>query len=109
LTEDLSKQGVSRRLVDQITASGTSVGANLFEADEAMSRPDFVRCLCISIKELNESRFWLRLCTRRRWSSSDRTAVLIDESDQLRRILGAMVARTKRIDKKAPVSLSVKK
>jgi four helix bundle protein len=49
------------------TGSGTSVGANIFEADEAMSRPDFCRMLGIVIKELNETRFWLRLVVARKW------------------------------------------
>jgi four helix bundle protein len=54
--------------MDQIAASGTSVGANTFEADEAMSRKDFCKALGIANKELNETRFWLRLFVRREWT-----------------------------------------
>ncbi len=61
----MDDQGVSRRIVDQLAASGTSVGANVFEADEAMSRKDFVKCLSIAAKELSETRYWLRLAIGR--------------------------------------------
>jgi four helix bundle protein len=65
VSEELGKRKVSLRIVDQALASGTSVGANVFEADEAMSSADFVKCLAIATKELNEFRFWLRLAGRR--------------------------------------------
>lgn len=87
--------GMPKRLLDQLLASGTSVGANVFEADEAMSRADFVKCLCIAVKELNETRFWLRLCTRHKWIEPERLQPLIEETVSLRKVLGAMISRTK--------------
>lgn len=50
VVEVLEKQGRPRRVIEQLAGCGTSVGANLCEADEAMSRPDFVKTLCIVIK-----------------------------------------------------------
>ncbi len=93
---DAASQAVMpRRLLDQMLASGTSVGANVFEADEAMSRADFVKCLCIAVKELNETRFWLRLCTRHTWVEPGRLQPLIEETTSLKKVLGAMISRTK--------------
>jgi four helix bundle protein len=86
---------VSRRIIDQVVASGTSVGANVFEADEAMSRADFVKCLCIATKELNETRFWLRMAGRRNWVRSARLTPLLDECGELKRVFGSMISRTK--------------
>lgn len=57
VAQSLEQAGVSRRIVDQLIGSGTSVGANLFEADEAMSRSDFLKSCSIAAKELNETRF----------------------------------------------------
>ena len=96
VVEELEKQGRSRRILDQLTGSATAVGANLFEADEAMSRKDFAKCVAISIKELNETRFWLRLIERRAWIPPERLADLSDETAQLKRIFGAILSRTRK-------------
>jgi len=96
VVEALSGTPCSRRIVDQLAASGTSIGANVFEADEAMSRPDFVRCLAIAVKEANETRFWLRLIARRAWLAPDRLTSLEQDVNSFKRILGAMIARTKK-------------
>ena len=90
----MKKTGIALRVVDQLLAAGTSVGANLFEADEAMSRKDFCKCACIAIKELNETRFWLRLAARNGWLTPTNITKLESEAVELKRILGAMVSRT---------------
>lgn len=94
VVQALELKGISRRITDQLTGSGTAVGANVFEADEALSVKDFRKCLAIAVKELNETRFWIRLIARRGWLSSDRLAGLLDECDQIRRILGSILQRT---------------
>lgn len=95
VVEVLEKQGRPRRVIEQLAGCGTSVGANLCEADEAMSRPDFVKTLCIVIKELNETRYWLRLIGRRDWIKQTRLLPLQQEADELKRICGAIVSRTR--------------
>jgi four helix bundle protein len=95
VADSLGNEPRYRRVIDQITGSGTSVGANVFEADEAMTSADFVKCLCIAVKELNETRFWLRFVTRRGWVKPERLTGLELECNELRKILGTMIARTK--------------
>lgn len=95
---ELERLHVSRRILDQLTGAGTAVGANLFEADEAMSRKDFVKCLAIANKELNETRFWIRLVSSRNWIDEARLAGLLDESDQLKRVIGAIIRNTRSAD-----------
>lgn len=92
----LEEKRVSRRILDQMTGCGTSVGANAFEADQAVSAADFCKCLGWSIKELNESRYWIRLCGRRSWIAPDRLQLLESECVELGRIFGAMIVRTRR-------------
>ena len=46
---------------NQIGRSGTSIGANIREAQYAHSKPDFVSKLQIALKEANETGFWLEL------------------------------------------------
>lgn len=48
-------------LSKQLLRSGTYIGANANEAVSAMSKPDFVRCLNISLKEARETSYWLHL------------------------------------------------
>lgn len=52
---------VSRRLLDQLMDAGTSVGANLEEAQAGQTSKDFVHKNTISLKEARESRYWLKL------------------------------------------------
>ncbi len=96
VAESLSGQKKLNRVVDQMMGSGTSVGANTFEADEAMSRADFAKTLCIAIKEINETRFWLRLVGRRRWIQPERLSSLQTEAKELKLILGSMVSKTRK-------------
>lgn len=95
VVEELQKQQVSFRVIDQLLGSGTAVGANLFEADEALSRRDFRKCVAIAVKELNETRFWLRLIAGRDWIRSDRLRPLEAEAGELKRILGAILERSR--------------
>ena len=48
-------------LADQLLRSGTSIGANLSEAEFAQSKADFITKLSISLKEAAETKFWLTL------------------------------------------------
>lgn len=95
VSRELERQRVTHRIVDQVLASGTSVGANIFEADEAMSRPDFVKCMSIAAKELAETRFWLRLIARNQWVKRERLGPLLTEADELRRVIGTMIRKSR--------------
>lgn len=96
VADALAESGRSRRVVDQMIGCGTSVGANAFEADEALSRADFCRCLGISLKELSETRFWLRLVGRRGWVPSSRLGALQKEGGEIKKILGSIVTLSKK-------------
>ncbi len=62
---EFSEELVSKRhfiISDQILKSGTSVGANIWEAQDAESKLDFIHKLKISAKEAKETEYWLLLC-----------------------------------------------
>ena len=48
-------------LSKQLLKSGTSIGANVSEGEQAQSKADFHSKMCISLKEANETYYWLRL------------------------------------------------
>src|SRR6266446_510568 len=61
---------VTRELARQLIRSGTSVGANLEEADVGQTTPDFIGKVSISRKEARETRYWLRPLFRSRASQA---------------------------------------
>lgn len=95
LVEALPKTLVCRRIGDQLLRSGMAVGANYEEAQGAESRTDFAHKLQLSLKELRESNYWLRLLAEAGKVPQERLADIIDESTQLRAILSKAVATTK--------------
>ena len=51
----------SSYMTDQLARAGTSVGANIYEAQYAQSKKDFIAKLEIALKESNETSYWLKL------------------------------------------------
>lgn len=96
LGSDLASQGIAR----QVLRSGTSVGANVEEAQGSHSRADFARRMNIARAEARETLYWLRLITDSELLPRRRTADLIREADEIVRILVAIVktARVRRDD-----------
>lgn len=58
---DNIKTPKSSYMTDQLARAATSVGANIFEAQYAQSKKDFVSKLEIALKESNETSYWLKL------------------------------------------------
>ena len=66
----LVKEKKENVISKQLLRSGTSVGANIHEAEFAESKSDFIHKLAISQKEINESIFWLELLFETQFISS---------------------------------------
>ncbi len=80
----------------QLIRSGTSIGANVEEADGAESKKDFIHKMSIARKEARETRYWLRLVEASLLDNNDEVADLIQESDQVVRILSKIIANTRK-------------
>ncbi len=74
-----------------IRAAG-SIGANYIEADEALSKKDFVMRIKISRKESKEEVYWLRLSEPRPDQENERAA-LIQEATELMKIFGSIISK----------------
>ena len=79
----------------QVIRSGTSIGANVEEADGAESKKDFIHKMSIARKEVRETRYWLRIIQTSLLDNAE-VADLIQESDQLVRILSRISANAKK-------------
>jgi four helix bundle protein len=81
--------------IRQLVRASGSVGANYIEANESLSKKDFVMRIKISRKEAKESRYWLRLLDTGDKQSLDKTRVaLIQEASELMNIFGSIVRRS---------------
>jgi four helix bundle protein len=78
----------------QLTKSATSCGANYEEAQAACSRADFLNKIRISLKEIRESNYWLRILGDLDLPKKRDTDILIKESEELKNILGAISKKT---------------
>ncbi|MFT4661445.1 MAG: four helix bundle protein [Ulvibacter sp.] len=84
----------------QIFRSGTSIGANIREAQNAESRADFIHKFKISAKEADELEYWLTLCKASDFYPSP-DDVLISDLESIVKIVSKIIASTKRVaDKK---------
>jgi len=73
----------------QLLKSSTSVGANYEEAQAAVSKADFSNKIGISLKEIRESNYWIRIINKI-LEQGDGWDIIERESDELKRILGAI-------------------
>lgn len=91
LCNELPPNTVGKHIARQLLRSGTSSAPNYGEARGAESKRDFVHKLKIVLKELNESRIWLKIIVRSRLLPEHRLHELLQESDELCRIISASI------------------
>jgi len=83
----------------QVVRSSGSVGANYIEANESLSKNDFIYRVKICRKEAKESIFWLRLIHEtNNFESKNESEKLIQESFELKKIFSSIIEKTKTND-----------
>ena len=82
-------------LSKQLLRSGTSIGANIVEAQQAQSRPDFVSKRCISLKESAEPSYWLRLLMATDYLSEKEYTSIARDCKELEKLLTSIIKSTK--------------
>jgi four helix bundle protein len=91
--------GVDRTLTRQLLRSGTSIGANVEEAQAGQSEADFINKYAIALKEARETHYWLRLLVAADCIPAGDVDALIKEADELSRIIAAIIISTKKRQK----------
>ncbi|MEW5759072.1 MAG: four helix bundle protein [Candidatus Omnitrophota bacterium] len=80
---------------NQLMRSGTSIGANYFEARAASSKMDFINFFNHALKSANESRFWLETLIEAKKCNSQETNKLLQEVSEIANILASSILTLK--------------
>lgn len=79
----------------QLLRSGTSIGANIAEAQQAQSEADFVSKMNIALKEAAETKFWIKLLNATDKLTQKQTESLLNECIEIEKLLYSIVKTTK--------------
>ena len=82
-------------LSKQLLRSGTSVGANVAEAQQAQSRADFLSKINIALKKAAETEYWLRLLRATDYLEEKEFRSIYSDCEQVKKLLVAIVKTTK--------------
>jgi four helix bundle protein len=92
----LPRTQAGRHVAGQLVRSGTAPAAHYAEARGAESTKDFIHKLRLCLKELNESRVWLKIITRSEMLPASRLHDINQECDELCRIINASIQTTRK-------------
>jgi four helix bundle protein len=94
---DLSKEipinHITKPIVSQFIRSGTSVGANYCEAEEASSKKDFKNKICIAKKEAKETMYWLEMIVKAEPQLKEKARPIWKEAHELVLIFSAIIRK----------------
>jgi four helix bundle protein len=93
-----SKAWALRVLAQQLLRSGTSIGANVQEAQAGQSRADFISKYNIALKEARETLYWLRLLDASGELSNGSCQALLSEADEIARVIASIILSTKKAE-----------
>lgn len=82
-------------LSKQLLRSGTSIGANISESQNAQSTNDFISKLSIALKEARESKYWIELLKETEYLTGREADSLINDLEELLKLLVSIIKTTK--------------
>ena len=83
-------------LTNQLERSGTSIGANIHEANYAQSKNDFISKLQIALKECYETEYWLELLVKSELLDTDVAKDIYNECGTIRKMLISSINTAKK-------------
>jgi len=91
----LQKDAAMQVLVKQLVRSGTSVSANIIEAQAASSKRDYINFYTTALKSANESKLWISLIRDTDKINKEEADKLLSETIEIAKILGASIITMK--------------
>ena len=95
LCTEIKEHRKSNVLLNQLLRSGTSVGANIHEANYASSKADFINKLQIALKECYETDYWLGLFKDTNMITPEEYDILFSRCSKIRKLLIASITTAK--------------
>lgn len=95
LCKKLTKEDREYALSKQLLRSGTSIGANIAEANGAISKADFSAKISITYKESLETKYWLSLLRDSDYIAVEQAIRLIIDGDELSKIMFSILKTTR--------------
>jgi four helix bundle protein len=105
IVDELPDTRAGKHIAGQLVRCGTSPAPNYGEAEDAESRDDFIHKAKVVLKELRETRVWLRMIREMEFLKPARLLPLLQENEELIKIFSSSVATAKR-NRRTPTSLS---
>lgn len=96
--DSIKKDYLLKDILRQLLRSGTSIGANVSESQEAVSKKDFINKLSIALKEAKETEYWLKILFQSCIINENLYNELINECHQIIRILVSILKKLKEND-----------
>jgi len=95
LCTEIKEKGKGNVLLNQLLRSGTSIGANIHEANYAVSKPDFINKFQIALKECYESDYWLGLFKDAKMITEQEYSEMYDKCRKIRKLLVSSINTAK--------------
>ena len=95
LSQCLNEQKKEFVLSKQLLRSGTSIGANVAEAQQGQSSADFISKMNIALKEAAETKYWIRLLVATGYLTEIETKSILSECIEIEKILYSIVRTSK--------------
>lgn len=95
LCKELKNSKTPSPLINQLLRCGTSVGANIHEAQYAQGTADFISKLEISLKECYETEYWIELLFETKYLSEEKSKLILQLCGTIRRMLISSVKTAK--------------
>jgi four helix bundle protein len=90
LSSSLPNTPEGRVIRNQVTKSGTSIGANYREANRSRSKADFTNKITISESEASETAYWLEIIEELEWAENQKIQIAMKEANELLAIFTAI-------------------
>ncbi len=95
LYKHLSLKKREQVLSKQVLRSGTSVGANIAEAQQAQSKADFISKMNIALKEISETKYWIKLLSATNYLSEKEKNSILEDCIEIEKLLVSIIKASK--------------
>lgn len=95
LCSELQEKKINRTLCDQLIRSATSIGANIVEGGNSVSKKEFINYFQIALKSSAETAYWLALLKEINLDQKDKIEELLNESVELKKLIIRIILNTK--------------